>query len=257
MVYEFETPTENFLTINGEDAWPTDPDVPWNLRAAVQELGYTPENLLEIERKLVELGFDPLLGGLQLPSNPEDFFRGINDTGKLVDVRNLLAMPDSWLKNNLSINQRVKGFFTQRKLRYLFDDSIDQAPFVNFGDEMYVNTETVVNPETGFIENSGVAYSVKGESLSFAIDNPTSASNYRPAPVQALQRQIEQWSQFLEDSEAGPFIAQKIDEAQSLQERLSSVAEKFIQRKTAASASELQGLKLDKAIFDGTVSEFR
>ena len=257
MVYEFETPTENFLTINGEDAWPTDPSVPWNLRAAVQELGYTPENLLEIERKLVELGFDPLPGGLQLPPNPEDFFRGINDTGKLVDVRNLLAMPDSWLKNNLSINQRVKAFFSQRKLRYLFDDSIDQAPFVNFGDEMYVGTETVVNPETGLIENSGVAYSVKGESLSFAIDNPTSASNYRPAPVQALQRQIEQWSQFIEDSEAGPFIAQKIAEAQSLQERLSSVAEKFIQRKTAASASEFQGLKLDKAIFDETVSEFR
>lgn len=257
MVYEFETPTENFLTINGEDAWPTDPNVPWNLRAAVQELGYTPENLLEIERKLVELGFDPLPGGLRLPPNPEDFFRGINDTGKLIDVRNLLAMPDSWLKNNLSINQRVKTFFSQRKLRYLFDDSIDQAPFVNFGDEMYVSTETVVNPETGFIENSGVAYSVKGESLSFAIDNPQTASNYRPAPVQALQRQIEQWSQFLEDSEAGPFIAQKIDEAQSLQERLSSVAGKFIQRKTAASASELQGLKLDKAIFDETVSEFR
>jgi hypothetical protein len=257
MVYEFETPTENFLTINGEDAWPTDPNIPWNLRAAVQELGYTPENLLEIERKLVELGFDPLPGGLRLPPNPEDFFRGINDTGKLVDVRNLLAMPESWLKSQLSINQRVRGFFAQRKLRYLFDDSIDQAPFVNFGDEMYVSTETVVNPETGFIENSGVAYSVKGESLSFAIDNPTSASNYRPAPVQALQRQIEQWAQFLEDSEAGPFIAQKIDEAQSLQERFSSVAQKFIQRKTAASASEFQGLKLDKAMFDETVSEFR
>jgi hypothetical protein len=257
MVYEFETPTENFLTINGEDAWPTDPNIPWNLRTAVQELGYTPENLLEIERKLVELGFDPLPGGLRLPPNPEDFFRGINDTGKLVDVRNLLAMPESWLKNQLSINERVRGFFAQRKLRYLFDDSIDQAPFVNFGDEMYVSTETVVNPETGFIESSGVAYSVKGESLSFAIDNPTSASNYRPAPVQALQRQIEQWAQFLEDSEAGPFIAQKIDEAQSLQERFSSVAQKFIQRKTAASASEFQGLKLDKAMFDETVSEFR
>ena len=257
MVYEFETPTENFLTINGEDAWPTDPNIPWNLRAAVQELGYTPENLLEIERKLVELGFDPLPGGLRLPPNPEDFFRGINDTGKLVDVRNLLAMPESWLKNQLSINERVRGFFAQRKLRYLFDDSIDQAPFVNFGDEMYVSTETVVNPETGFIESSGIAYSVKGESLSFAIDNPTSASNYRPAPVQALQRQIEQWAQFLEDSEAGPFIAQKIDEAQSLQERFSSVAQKFIQRKTAASASEFQGLKLDKAMFDETVSEFR
>ena len=257
MVYEFETPTENFLTINGEDAWTTDPNVSWNLSSAVQELGYTPENLLEIERRLIELGFDPIPGGLRLPPNPEDFFRGINDSSKLVDTRNLLAMPDSWLKNNLSINQRVKSFFAQRKLRYLFDDSIDQAPFVNFGDDMYVNTETIVNPETGFIENLGVAYSVKGQNVAFAIDNPQTASNYRPAPVQALQRQIEQWSQFLEDSEAGPFIAQKIDEAQSLQERLSSVAEKFIQRKTAASASEFQGLKLDKAVFNETVSEFR
>jgi hypothetical protein len=42
--------------------------------------------LLEIEEKLVKLGFDPSPGGLQLPANPEDFFRAINDTGKLVDV---------------------------------------------------------------------------------------------------------------------------------------------------------------------------
>ncbi len=257
MVYEFETPTENFVTINGEDAWPTDPGVPWNLRAAAQELGYTPENLLEIEEKLVKLGFDPSPGGLQLPANPEDFFRGINDTGKLLEIRNLLANPVDWLKNNLSVNQRAVNFFAKRKSQYLFDDSVDQAPFVNFGDEMYVNTETIVNPETGFIENSGVAYSVKGQNIAFAIDNPQTASNYRPAPVQALQRQIEQWTPFLPDSEAGSFVAQKIEEAKSLQERFSAVAEKFIQRKTAQSATELQGTKLDKSMFDETVAEFR
>lgn len=257
MVYEFQTPTENFLTINGEDAWPVDQNVPWNLRAAVQELGYTPENLVEIEKKLVELGFDPLRSGVPTPANPEDFFRGINDSSKLVDTRNLLASPDTWLKNNLRINERIQGFFAKRKMQYLFDDSIDQAPFVNFGDDMDVSTQTIVNPETGFIENSGVAYSYKGDNVANAINNPQSASNYRPAPVQALQRQIDQWAPFLEDSDAGPFVAQKIEEAKSLQERFLSVAEKFIQRRTAPSAAELQGVKLDKALFDEAVAEFR
>ena len=257
MVYEFQTPTENFLTINGEDVWTTDQNVPWNLRAAVQELGYTPENLLEIEKKLIEIGFDPIRSGVPTPPNPEDFFRGVNDSSKLVDTRNLLASPDNWLKNNLRVNDRIQSFFAKRKMQYLLDDSIDQAPFVNFGDDMYVSTETVVNPETGFIENSGVAYSVKGESVAFAIDNPQTASNYRPAPVQALQRQIDQWSTFLEDSDAGPYVAQKIEEAKSLQERFSSVAKKFAQRKTASSATELLNTKLDKSVFDKTVAEFR
>ena len=257
MVYEFETPTENFVTINGEDAWPTEPDVPWNLRSAAQELGYTQENLIGIEQKLIELGFDPSPGGLQLPPNPEDFFLGINSSTKLVDTRRLLADPVGWLKDNLSVNQRAVNFFAKRKIQYLFDDSVDQAPFVNFGDDMYVSTETIVNPETGFIENSGVAYSVKGQNVAFAIDNPQTASNYRPAPVQALQRQIEQWTPFLPDSEAGSFVAQKIEEAKSLQDRFSSVAEKFIQRKTAQSAIELQGTKLNKSMFDETVAEFR
>jgi hypothetical protein len=257
MVYEFETPTENFLTINGEDAWPTESNVPWNLRSAAQELGYTPENLLEIEKKLIDLGFDPSPNGLQLPPSPEDFFRGINDSTKLVDTRRLLADPVGWLKNNLSVNQRAPSFFAKRKLRYLLDDSIDQSPFTNFGDDMVVTTETVINPETGFIENSGVAYSEKGKSLASVIDDPLSASNYRPAPVQALQRQIEQWSQFLEDSEAGPFISQKIAEASSLQEKFSLVAKKFIQQRTAAAASDLEGSKLNKTIFGETVAEFR
>ena len=262
MVYEFQTPTENFLTINGEDAWPTDPNVPWNLRAAVQELGYTPENLLEIERKIVELGFDPLPNGLRLPPNPEDFFKGIGDTEKLVDVRGRLANPVDWLKNNLGLNERSKDYFTNRNLQYLLDDTMDQAPFSGWSDDLATDFEFVLNPETGTTEYKAVAFSSRGKAISSAIDNPQTASNYRPAPVQSLQRQIDDWQSYLDTNvyatdEAKLLIGQKIDEARLLQERLSSVAENFVQRKTGQFWSEVEGLKLDRKLFDASVVEFR
>ncbi len=262
IVYEFETPTENFLTINGEDVWPTDPNVPWNLSSAVQELGYTPDNLLEIERKIVELGFDPLPNGLQLPPNPEDFFRGIGDTEKLVDVRRRLANPVDWLKNNLRLNERSKDYFTNRNLQYLLDDTMDQAPFVGWSDDLATDFEFVLNPETGTTEYKAVAFSSRGKAISSAIDNPQTASNYRPAPVQSLQRQIDDWQSYLDTNvyatdEAKSLIGQKIDEARLLQERLSSVAENFVQRKTGQFWSEVEGSKLDRKLFDATVVEFR
>jgi hypothetical protein len=262
IVYEFETPTENFLTINGEDVWPTDPNVPWNLSSAVQELGYTPDNLLEIERKIVELGFDPLPNGLQLPPNPEDFFRGIGDTEKLVDVRRRLANPVDWLKNNLRLNERSKDYFTNRNLQYLLDDTMDQAPFVGWSDDLATDFEFVLNPGTGTTEYKAVAFSSRGKAISSAIDNPQTASNYRPAPVQSLQRQIDDWQSYLDTNvyatdEAKSLIGQKIDEARLLQERLSSVAENFVQRKTGQFWSEVEGSKLDRKLFDATVVEFR
>ena len=262
MVYEFETPTENFVTIYGEDAWTTDPDVPWNLSSAVQELGYTPENLLEIEKRLVELGFDPAPGGLRLPANPEDFFRGINDSSKLVDTRNLLAAPESWLKSNLRLNERSKDYFTNRNLQYLLDDTLDQAPFTGWSDDLSADFDFVLNPETGATEYKAVAYSSRGRAIASAIDNPQSSSNYRPAPVQSLQRQIDDWQSYLDSNiyatdEAKTLIGQKIDEAILLQQRFSSVAENFVQRKTSQFWSEVEGLKLDRKLFDTTVAEFR
>ena len=262
IVYEFETPAENFLTINGEDVWPTDPNIPWNLRSAAQELGYTKENLLEIEKRLVELGFDPPASGFQFPDNPEDFFRGINDSTKLVDTRRLLANPVDWLKNNLRLNERSRDYFTNRNLQYLLDDTLDQAPFTGWSDDLATDFDFVLNPETGVTEYKAVAYSSRGKAIASAIDNPQTAANYRPAPVQALQRQIDDWQSYLDTNvyatdEAKLLIGQKIDEAKLLQQRLSSVAENFVQRKTGQFWSEVEGSKLDRKLFDVSVSEFR
>ena len=261
MVYEFETPKENFLTINGEEPWTIDPDVPWNLRAATQELGFTQENLLEVDRRLVEFGFGSPEYGLSLPNNSEDFFRSANGNESLVDVRKRLADPFGWLKNNLNLNDRSKDYFTNRNLQYLLDDTLDQTPFLGWSDDLSVDNDFVWNPETGTSEYKAVAYSSRGKALALAIDNPQTASNYNPTPVQALQRQIIDWEVYINNAYATPeakaVLTQKISEAKLLQERFSAVAENFVQRKTAQFTTELAGSKLDRNLFNESVTEFR
>lgn len=262
IVYEFETPSEGFLTINGEEVWTLDPNVPWNLRSAVTELGFTAENALEIERRLVELGFEPAAGGVRLQNvNPEDYFIGINSTEKLVDVRRKLGAPIEWLKNNLNLKDRSRDYFTNRSLSYLLDDTMDQTPFLGWSDDLSVDNDFVWNPETGTSEYKAVAYSSRGKALALAIDNPQTASNYNPTPVQALQRQIIDWEVYINNAYATPetkaVLAQKINEAKILQERFSAVAENFVQRKTAQFTTELAGSKLDRNLFNESVAEFR
>jgi hypothetical protein len=261
-VYEFETPKEGFLTINGEETWTLDPNIPWNLRSAINELGFTLENALEVERRLVEIGFDSPVGGIRLQNvNPEDYFIGINDTAKLVDVRRRLAAPADWLKNNLRLSERSKNYFTNRNLQYLLDDTLDQTPFVGWSDDLSVDSEFVWNPELNASEYKAVAYSSRGKSIASAIDNPQTASDYRPTPVQALQRQIVDWEFAYNNMYATPetqaILAQKISEAKLLEKRFAAVAENFVQRKTAQFTTELTGSKLDKKLFDATVAEFR
>ncbi len=261
-VYEFETPKEGFLTINGEETWTLDPNIPWNLRSAINELGFTLENALEVERRLVEIGFDSPVGGIRLQNvNPEDYFIGINDTAKLVDVRRRLAAPADWLKNNLRLIERSKNYFTNRNLQYLLDDTLDQTPFVGWSDDLSVDSEFVWNPELNASEYKAVAYSSRGKAIASAIDNPQTASDYRPTPVQALQRQIVDWefayNGMYTTPETQAILAQKISEAKLLEKRFAAVAENFVQRKTAQFTTELAGSKLDKKLFDATVAEFR
>jgi hypothetical protein len=261
MVYEFLTPKENFLTINGEEAWTTDPNVPWNLRAATQELGFTQENLIEMDRRLVELGFDSPPNGLSLPVNSEDFFRSVSGNDTLVDTRGGLANPLAWLKSTLKLTERSKDFFTNRNLQYLLDDTLDQTPFVGWSDDLSIDSEFVWNPQTKTSDYSAVAFSSRGKAIASAIDNPSTLSDYRPTPVQALQRQIVDWEFSYNNAYATPeakaILAQKISEAKLLEERFAAVAENFVQRKTAQFTTELAGSKLDKELFSTTVSEFR
>ena len=262
IVYEFETPAEGFLTINGEETWTLDQNVPWNLRSAVTELGFTGDNALEIERRLVELGFEPAAGGVRLQNvNPEDYFIGINSTEKLVDVRRKLGAPVEWLKNNLNLKERSRDYFTNRSLSYLLDDTLDQTPFLGWSDDLSVDYDFVLNPETGASEYKAVASSSRGKALALAIDNPQTASNYHPTPVQALQRQIIDWEFSINNAYATPeakaVLTQKINEAKMLQERFAAVAENFTQRKTAQFTTELAGSKLDRKLFDESVAEFR
>lgn len=261
MVYEFKTPEENFLTINGEEPWTTDPNVPWNLRAATQELGFTQENLIEMDRRLVELGFDSPPNGLSLPASSEDFFRSASGNESLVDIRKRLADPFGWLKRNLNLTERSKDYFTNRNLQYLLDDTLDQKPFVGWSDDLSVDSEFVWNPQTKTSDYKAVASSSRGKAIASAIDNPQTASDYRPTPVQALQRQIIDWEFSYNNAYATPeakaILAQKISEAKLLEERFAAVAENFVQRKTAQFTTELAGSKLDRTLFDATVAEFR
>jgi hypothetical protein len=56
LVYEFRIPENDFTIINAELPWPTDPSLPYNADAALNDLGFSDEILLQIQTALADQG---------------------------------------------------------------------------------------------------------------------------------------------------------------------------------------------------------
>lgn len=234
IVYEFRLPDTDFNIIDAETYWPIDPSVPWNLKAAVTDLGFDKSTLDLVRQKLAEIGInvetgdnkiDELFNSLDgffanardefVPGEGDSFEDFISDIDtpeqlKLIKVRDIFAKPEKWLDGAFKNLTAASSRFFSNQRREMLLERIDSI----LSDEQYLVPgrayDFPVNPagrgaamdvavEGGNVDELAmVSQSSKGRALTLAIDDPhASGSAYFAPPVQMLQEFVNETDIFL------------------------------------------------------------
>jgi hypothetical protein len=121
LVYEFRVPETDFNIIDAEAVWPTDPSLPYNLNAALDDLGFSENVFLEIQNALADQGIQVRI-----------LDRGEFVGDSLSTQQRILSQPLQFLKNHVDFRIEDTGqFFRQSaesqisKLRKSMDKSSD------------------------------------------------------------------------------------------------------------------------------------
>ena len=234
IVYEFRLPDTDFNIIDAETYWPIDPSVPWNLNAAVTDLGFDKATLDLFRQKLTEIGINVEIGDNKIDElfnsldgffanardefvpgeggSFEDFISGIDtpEQLKLIKVRDIFAKPEKWLDGAFKNSTAASSRFFSNQRREMLLERIDSI----LSDEQYLVPgrayDFPVNPAgpgaasdaaiaTGNVDDLAmVSQSSKGRALTLAIDDPhASGSAYFAPPVQMLQEFLSETDIFL------------------------------------------------------------
>ena len=268
VVYEIRVPETGFNTINGEAVWTVDPSVPWNLNAAIADLGINEENIALFEKILGEKGItatrvghssSAILGrlieeitqyesslGTELAANAK--FGSVPKKLSFVDVRKILAKPEIFLQNSFRFDSASPAFidgyvsFASSKL----DDAIlDENWYRTVSGNRYT-----YDPVTFESTREIISSSEGGSNIANAIDNNLSSGvTYHHEPVQTLEDHISHLANQLETrtiepgSESYNFIVQQTEEAQSLLDEFKAISQKLSQE-TVSSEVKLVDKKL-------------
>ena len=292
IVYEFRLPETDFNVIDAETYWPVDPSVPWNLNAAVTDLGFDKATLDLVRQKLEEIGIvvetgpnqvDEIFNSLDgffanardefVPGEGgsfEDFVSGIDtpEQLKLIKVRNIFAKPEKWLDGAFTKTTAASSRFFSNQRRDMILERIDSI----LSDEQYLvpgrgyeypvsldNNGTALGSGGNVDDITMVSQSSKGRALTLALDDPHAAgSAYFAPPVQMLQEFLSETDTFLaawpEGSAENIFLTGLRAEAEKLAEDFISTARKIDQRTVAPKTGTNP---LNKELFEQGVSELK
>ena len=236
IVYEFRLPEKDFNIINGESIWETDPNVPWNINAAVTDLGFDRATLELVQQKLSEIGInleigsgptelDEVLNSMEsfYANARDEFVPGEGDTftdyllglevpeaAKIKRAREILADPQTWLNKSFDRAASSSSRFFSNQRREMLLQRIDDV----LSDEEYLRPgrgyEYPVSPAgqgaaldaamaSGNVDDiTMVSQSSKGRALTLTIDDPhASGAAYFAPPVQMLQEFLSETDTFL------------------------------------------------------------
>jgi hypothetical protein len=98
IVYEFRVPEKDFNVVNAELPWPSDPSLPYNFNAALEELGFSDNIFKQIESVLADNG---------IQAGPRDPFPFVGDS--LIDQRRLLERPLDFLREQINFSLVPSG----------------------------------------------------------------------------------------------------------------------------------------------------
>lgn len=103
LVYEFRVPENDFNIIDAEAVWPTDPSLPYNLNAALEDLGFSENVFLEIQNRLADQG-------IQVRVLDRETFIG----DSLSTQRQILGKPFQFLNNHVDFRVQDTGQFFKK-----------------------------------------------------------------------------------------------------------------------------------------------
>jgi len=294
IVYEFNLPEKDFNIIDGESVWETDPNVPWNIGAAITDLGFDRATLELVQQKLAEIGInleigsgvddlDGILNSIDtfyayardefVPGEGETFAEflaelEVPESAKVKKARDILADPQSWLNKAFDRAASSSSRFFSNQRREMLLQRIDDV----LSDEQYLTPgrayEYPVTLDGGGSALGGggnvddltmVSQSSKGRALTLVIDDPhASGSSYFAPPVQMLQELVTETNRWLpswpEGSAENLFLTGLRAEAEKLAQDFLSTARKIDQRTPAPTTGTNP---LNKELFEQGISELK
>jgi len=112
LVYEFRIPETDFTIIDAELPWPTDPSLPYNFNAALDDLGFSEEIFLQIKTALADQG-------IQVRTVAREQFGYIGSS--LIDQQRVLSQPFDLLNRSFDFGVEDTGqFFRQSSKSQIF-----------------------------------------------------------------------------------------------------------------------------------------
>ena len=254
VIYEIRIPETGFNVVNGEAVWTLDPSKPWNLNAAIADLGVNEENISLFEKILAEKGiiatradnsssevlrraieqiseYESSLGP-ELAANAA--FGSVPEGISLYQIRRILAKPEVFLQNSFKFDAAspaiIDGYidFATRRL----DNAIlDKDWYRTVSGNRYT-----YDPVTFESTREVISSSEGGRNIADAIDDSLSSGvTYLHQPVQTLEEHIAHLAIQLETrtiepgSESYNFIVQQTEEAQSLLDEFKAIKQKLLQ----------------------------
>lgn len=224
IVYEFRMPEKDFNIIDAEAAWPTDPSLPYNLNAALDDLGFS-ENVFEQVRSALSAK------GIASSYNP--IFEFVGD--KIIDLRGILS-------SNSALSRAIK--FTEKEVSKTFPESV--ADFqINKLTESWLDMSTSLNTKT---RRNNMQILVDGKPTWQSISETTSAWHFSELQTKILNRFDE-----MKSIDATEETANAID---GLTKNLDSAITKLRQQKVIPTESTSPAT-FNKKLFAEGVSELR
>ena len=236
VVYEFRIPEKDFNIINAEEAWPTDPSLPYNLDNALEELGFSDNILKQIQDALAEKNIQALIKPpFEFPIAGETF----------ADVRKFLNRPKAILGN--AINPAISDVD-----QFVFDDRIG-----SYIDSLVKELDNEFSPSISTRRNNAQVF-VNGELVTRSVSESSLIGSLKPNEI---NRELGKVSSILDGylrsarSSSEEIVRQK-ELIDAITSDLDSTYPKLFQQ-TVIDAKQTSPLPLNKPLFEEGLFELK
>ena len=247
IVYEFRVPETDFNIINAELPWTTDPSIPHNFNAALEDLGFSDNILGQIESVLADQG---------IQAGPRESFEFVGDS--LYTQRKLLERPVDFLNRtinfavdpNVPINVKYQTTFdglAKQQVKALREQA---SPDVSFP---WLSTMT--NNKEVMVNGSPALRAVSESTISGYVDLFSSELQLE---INSVQQTL--LDQFNRTDLYGPMprelFDERLNELNSIKPKIVSIEQKLKQQKVYDYGTIVtEGAPLDRELFLQGVTE--
>lgn len=241
IVYEFRVPEKDFNILDAEAEWPTDPSLPYNLNAALEDLGYSDNVLKQFQSVLSDNGVQSIV------SSAQEF---VGDS--IIDWRRTLNNPQSFLDNNIDIDIEA---IQQIHLDTFVDDHISAMT-----DALYPTDQTILKDDFVFKTFQTSKQVTPGSQATYSSVSESNIAYYANKfneRISGLLRGIQ--SKIYKEVSASNNMALSVEKNnafEQLTKKYDSIVKKLSQE-TVLPEDVFDSLPLDKELFQSGIDELK